>query len=182
VIQEVIVVEGRSDVAAIRRSVEADCLITGGFSLTPELVGQIEAAYNRRGIIILTDPDSAGERIRTFLRKRFPKAGHAFIPRAEAVGEDGRIGVEKADPAQIRAALAKVRTAEIAVANEFTVADLLEAGVAGGTTATMKRSFLGAELGLGWANAKTFLHRLNTYGVGRQEFQAALEKWEATHD
>ena len=61
-IQQVIVVEGRSDVAAIRRSVEADCLITGGFSLTPQLLQQIEAAYQRRGIIILTDPDSAGER------------------------------------------------------------------------------------------------------------------------
>jgi len=181
-IREVIVVEGKSDVAAIRRSVEADCLITGGFSLTPELIGQIEAAYKRRGIIILTDPDSAGERIRTFLRKRFPQAGHAFIPRAEAIGEDGRIGVEKADPAQIRAALEKVRVAEITVINEFGVADLVDAGIAGGAAATMKRAFLGAELGLGWANAKTFLHRLNTYGVNRREFEAALEKWEATHD
>ena len=181
-IREVIVVEGKSDVAAIRRAVEADCLITGGFSLSTELVGQIDAAYRRRGIIILTDPDSAGERIRTFLRKRFPQAGHAFIPRAHAVGEDGRIGVEKADPAQIRAALEKVRVAEIIVGVEFTVADLLDAGIAGGTAATAKRAFLGAELGLGWANAKTFLHRLNTYGVSRQEFDAAKGKWEAMHD
>ena len=106
-IREVIVVEGRSDVAALRRAVDADCLITGGFSLSPELLGQIDAAYKRRGIIILTDPDSAGERIRTFLRKRFPLAGHAFIPTAAAVGEDGRIGVEKAEPEQIRAYMAK---------------------------------------------------------------------------
>ena len=169
-IREVIVVEGKSDVAAIRRSIEADCLVTGGFSLSQELLGQIEAAYRRRGIIILTDPDSAGERIRTFLRKRFPEAGHAFIPRTEAVGEDGRIGVEKADPVQIRAALAKVRTAQISVGMEFTVADMLDAGLSGGAAATAKRAFMGAELGLGWANAKTFLHRLNTYGVSRQEF------------
>ena len=181
-IQEVIVVEGKSDVAAIRRSVEADCLITGGFSLTPALVSQIEAAYRRRGIIILTDPDSAGERIRTFLRKRFPQAGHAFIPRAEAVGEDGRIGVEKADPEQIREALKKVRVAEIQVETEFTVADLVTAGIAGGAAATAKRACLGAELGIGWANAKTFLHRLNTYGVSRREYESALEQWEATHD
>jgi ribonuclease M5 len=182
VIQEVIVVEGKSDVAAIRRSVEADCLITGGFSLTPELMGQIEAAYNRRGIIILTDPDSAGERIRTFLRKRFPKAGHAFIPRTEAIGDDGRIGVEKAAPTQIRLALEKVRVAEIKVGSEFSMADLVDAALTGGDIAALKRAFLGAELGLGWANAKTFLHRLNSYGVSRQEFEAALKKWEAMHD
>lgn len=181
-IREVLVVEGKSDVAAIRRAVEADCLITGGFSLSAELLGQIEAAYQRRGIIILTDPDSAGERIRTFLCQRFPEAGHAFIPRSEAVGADGRIGVEKASPAQIRAALEKVRVAQISVGTEFTVADLVDAGIAGGTAATMKRAFLGTELGLGWANAKTFLHRLNTYGISRPEFDKALEKWEETHD
>ena len=92
-IQQVIVVEGKSDVAAVRRSVEADCLITGGFSLTRQLLGQIEAAYQRRGIIILTDPDSAGERIRSFLRERFPAAAHALVPRGEAVGDDVRMCV-----------------------------------------------------------------------------------------
>lgn len=181
-IREVIVVEGRSDVAAIQRAVAADCLITGGFSLSRALLGQIEAAYRRRGIIILTDPDSAGERIRTFLRERFPQAAHAFIPRGSATGADGRVGVEKAQPAEIRAALAKVRTAELSPASEFSVADMLAAGLSGGALAGDKRAFLGAELGIGWANAKTFLHRLNTYGVSRGEFAAALNKWEELHD
>lgn len=180
-IREVIVVEGKSDVAAIRRAVEADCLITGGFSLSPALLAQIDAAYRRRGIIIMTDPDSAGERIRKFLRERFPQAGHAFIPRTAAVGADGRIGVEKAVSSEIRAALAKVRTAENQISHEFTLADMLSANLSGAEAASDKRAFLGAELGLGWANAKTFLHRLNTYGVSRGEFEAALQKWEARH-
>ncbi len=181
-IQQVIVVEGKSDVAAVRRSVEADCLITGGFSLTRQLLGQIEAAYQRRGIIILTDPDSAGERIRSFLRERFPAAAHAFVPRGEAVGDDGRIGVEKASPEQIRAALDKVRLAEITPGKEFAIADIVDNGLTGGAAASDKRAFLGAELGIGWANAKTFLQRLNSYGVSRAEFDQALEKWEALHE
>jgi ribonuclease M5 len=180
-IREVIVVEGKSDVAAINRSLEADCLVTGGFSLSEGLLSQIEAAYHRRGLVIFTDPDSAGERIRNFLRKRFPRAAHAFVPRCEATGDDGRIGVEKASPEQIRAALSKARAAEVAVVTEFYLEDLLDAGLSGGAGAADKRAFLGVELGLGWANAKTFLHRLNTYGVSRGEFHAALEKWEESH-
>ena len=90
--------------------------------------------------------------------------------------------VEKAAAEQIRAALAKVRQAEISVGTEFTVADMVEAGLTGGAVAAEKRAFVGSELGLGWANAKTFLHRLNTYGVRRAEFDTALEKWEAVHD
>ena len=161
---------------------EADCLITGGFSLSSALVAQIEAAYRRRGIIILTDPDSAGERIRTFLRERFPQAAHAFIPRSAALGEDGSVGVEKASPEAIRLALAKVRTAELVANGQFVISDIWAAGLSGTEAAAEKRAFLGAELGIGWANAKTFLHRVNTYGVSRDEFDAALKKWEAAHD
>lgn len=181
-IQQVIVVEGKSDVVAVRRAVEADCLVTGGFSLSAGLLAQIEAAYQRRGIIILTDPDHAGERIRQFLQQRFPAAGHAFIPRSEATGADGRIGVEKASSDEIRTALARARLVEVQAGTEFGLADMLESGLSGGQAAVSKRAFLGAELGIGWANAKAFLHRLNTYGVSRREFIAALEKWEADNE
>lgn len=181
-LREVIVVEGKSDVAAVRRAVDADCLVTGGFSLSPQLLAQIEAASRRRGIVILTDPDSAGERIRSFLRQRFPEAGHAFIPRSAAVGSDGRIGVEKASPDQIRQALSKVRIADLVDTGFFNQQDLLDQGLNGGARSSEKRAFLGEELGLGWANAKTFLHRLNRYGVNREEFDAALRRWEELHD
>ena len=71
-IKEVLVVEGKMDVAAIGKAVEADCIITEGFNLKPRALKNIEEAAKKRGIIILTDPDSAGERIRKVLAKRFP--------------------------------------------------------------------------------------------------------------
>ena len=83
-LKEVIVVEGKSDTAAIRRALEADTIETGGFTLAASTLRKIEAAYKKRGIIILTDPDGAGNRIRRFLTERFPEAGQAFIPRIDA--------------------------------------------------------------------------------------------------
>ena len=41
-------------------------------------------------------------------------------------------------------------------------------------TPAARRARLGAMLGVGYANAKTFLLRLNHYGVSREEFTAAL--------
>ena len=73
-LKEVIVVEGKSDTAAIRRALEADTIETGGFTLAASTLRKIEAAYKKRGIIILTDPDGAGNRIRRFLTERFPEA------------------------------------------------------------------------------------------------------------
>ena len=62
-IKEVIVVEGRADEARIRACrIEADTIRTDGFNLLPHTLEAIRAAYERRGIIILTDPDGAGER------------------------------------------------------------------------------------------------------------------------
>ena len=75
-IQEVIVVEGKSDIARLRQSVDADVIATEGFCLRKDVLKEIALAYKQRGIIILTDPDSAGERIRAFLAKRFPNARH----------------------------------------------------------------------------------------------------------
>ena len=172
-IKEVLVVEGKMDVVAIDKAVEADCIITGGFSLKRQTLDSIEQAYKKRGIIIMTDPDSAGERIRKFLTKRFPEAKHAFVPKEDATANDD-IGIEQASPEAIRAALAKVRTLDWNPQTEFTGADLIGAGVSGCPEAAVRRAQLGALLGVGYANAKTFLLRLNHYGVSRAEFTAAL--------
>ena len=54
-LKEVIVVEGKSDTAAIRRAHGSDTIETGGFTLAASTLRKIEAAYKKRGIIILTD-------------------------------------------------------------------------------------------------------------------------------
>ncbi|MDT8903689.1 ribonuclease M5 [Anaeroselena agilis] len=176
-IREVVVVEGKKDVAAVKRAVEAECLVTGGFSLSRHLLAQIEAAYGRNGIIILTDPDSAGERIRKVLSARFPGAKHAFVPREAATANDD-VGIEQAPAEAIRAALAKARCQEWRPEAVFTMEDLLGAGLAGSPTAAARRAALGEALGIGYANAKTLLRRLNNYGVTRAEFTAAVAAME----
>lgn len=176
-IKEVLVVEGKMDVVAIDKAVEADCIITEGFNLKPQALDSIAKAYQKRGIIIMTDPDSAGERIRRFLTKRFPEAKHAFIPKEDATANND-IGIEQASPEAIRTALAKVRTMDWEPTNNFTGSDLLKAGISGSPAASEKRAKLGAVLGIGYANAKTFLQRLNHYGITRQEFQQAVAELE----
>lgn len=172
-LKEVLVVEGKMDVVAVSKALEADCIITEGFNLKPATLKNIKAAYKSRGIIIMTDPDMAGERIRSYLTRRFPEAKHAFVPREEATANDD-VGIEQAGPEAILKALAKVRTQEMTPGTEFSSTDLIINGLSGGADASSRRARLGAALGLGFANAKTFLKRLNSYGVTREEFTAAV--------
>jgi len=179
VIKEVIIVEGKMDVAAVRRAVDADCIITDGFRLRNAAIKNIRAAYEKRGIIILTDPDTVGERIRARLTEMFPHARHAFIPVEDATNAgDGDIGVEQASPAAVRAALDKVHTPMEEPEETFSMSDMMHAGLTGTDDAAARRAQLGRRLGLGFANAKTFLRRLNTYGITRAEFTAAWEDME----
>ena len=172
-LKEVLIVEGKADVDAINYAVEAECITTGGFHLTRRTLENISAAYRKRGIIILTDPDSAGENIRKFLSKKFPQAKHAYIPRDEATANDD-VGVEQASPESIRKALSKVRTLEINPREEFTAAEMVKLKLAGGTNSSKLRDKVGAALGIGYGNVKTFVRRLNNYGVTRAEFLEAV--------
>lgn len=172
-IKEVIVVEGKQDIAAVKRAVDAECIATEGFNLLPRTISRIADAYKRRGIIILTDPDSAGERIRNYLTTRFPEAKHAFVPWEQAHANND-IGIEQASPVAIRAALAKVRLHEWQPASEFGWQDIMTAGLSGVPDATVRRAAMGRQLGIGYANAKSFLYRLNHYGITRDEFNQAL--------
>lgn len=177
-IKEVIVVEGKADRAAIQRAkIEADVILTEGFNLSPRCLKDIEGAMRHRGIIILTDPDSAGERIRRFLTKKFPDAKHAFVPRSEATA-NGDIGIEQATPAAIREALEKARRAEYTPQEIFLMGDLLVHELNGTPHAADRRAKIGRILGLGHTNAKQFLRRLNHYGISREEFNKALEEVE----
>ena len=93
-LKEVLVVEGKMDTVAIKKALDADTIETGGFTLSPYTLKKIEAAYKKRGIIILTDPDGAGERIRRYLTERFPEAGQAFVPKCEALAHHD-VGIER---------------------------------------------------------------------------------------
>ncbi len=173
-LKEVIVVEGKMDVIAVKKAVDADCLITNGFEFGKNILPNIKAAYEQRGIIILTDPDAAGERIRTFLTKKFPKAKQAFVP-VENATANGDIGIEQASVAAIRTALRNVQTKCANRRQEFTYADLTRHNLTGTSNAVCRRAKLGAALNIGFANAKIFLRRLNDYGITREKFEQAIE-------
>lgn len=172
-LQEIIVVEGQHDKTAVLRAVQAEIIVTGGFAISRAVIDRVRLAQERRGVIILTDPDYAGEQIRRRLSQAVPGCRHAFVPRIDATRDDD-IGVENASPAAIRAALSKVRTAVVEPRQEFEWLEMLAHGLTGHPDAARRRGALGKALGIGYANSKQFLARLNGYGITREEFEQAL--------
>ena len=171
-IREVIVVEGRDDESAVRRAVAAQTIATHGYGIRAGIWSILQKAYETNGLIIFTDPDHAGEQIRKRLLSRFPNSKQAFLPR-DAAERNGDIGIENASPESIRLALAHARSTTIEKTEQFSRADLYTYGLEGVAGATERRDRMGALLGIGYGNAKTFLARLNHFGIDREEFEQA---------
>ena len=106
-IEEIIVVEGRDDTAAVRRSVDAVTIETHGYGIRGETWERIARVYEDPGIVIFTDPDHAGREIRRAVKERFPRAGEANLT-AQQAERKGDIGIENAEPEAILRALARV--------------------------------------------------------------------------
>lgn len=174
-IKEIIVVEGRDDTNAIKKSVDAITIETHGYGITKATWELIEKAYEEKGIIVFTDPDHAGEQIRRRIMEKFPDAKEAFLDR-RAAKKDGDIGIENASPESIRKALEKARCSMEEKTDGFTMDDMMAAGLVGQADSSVRRQALGKRLGIGYGNGKIFLQRLNKFGISREEFEKALQE------
>nr|WP_072514519.1 ribonuclease M5 [Ndongobacter massiliensis] len=174
-IREIIVVEGKDDVAAVRRAIDCECVVTHGHGFGEELLERLAVLQERRGLIVLTDPDYAGGRIRARIRAHIPNARHAHIARSDAQKGDN-IGVENADPEAIRTAILHAHATLIDRRTEFSSEDLFAAGLDAAPGAKERRIALGEALGIGYANAKQLLARLNEYDISREEFERAMTR------
>jgi len=175
-IKEIIVVEGKDDISAVKRAVDAEIIATSGLGLTEKTIDLIKKASKNRGVIILTDPDFPGKKIRNIVSSQVENCKHAFIPRDKA-NKKGNIGVENASPEAIREALGNARAETTDNRAEFLNEDMIYYELVGNQNASLRRSKLGDMLGIGYCSAKQFLKRLNNYGITREELENAIEKY-----
>lgn len=177
-IKEVIVVEGKDDTKQIAKAVNADTFETNGSALSSSDLKQLAELQKTRGLIVFTDPDFNGERLRKMISQAVPGVKHAFIRRDQGVPDEahGSLGVEHANPAVIKAALEYVYTQETEPEVAITPAMMRQAGLIGGNNARTRRERLGQLLGIGYGNAKQMSKRLNMFRVSAQRFETAIEK------
>lgn len=157
-VQEVIIVEGRYDKNALRQTVDAVVIETGGFGVfnDREKLALLRKLAAKRGLIILTDSDGAGFMIRNFLKGAVPKSQvkHAYIPdvfgkerRKITPGKEGKIGVEGMEPGVLLNALERagatfLDSTQPVQRSPITKTDFFQWGLTGGTDSKRRRETL----------------------------------------
>ena len=163
-ISRALVVEGRYDAARLANLVEGTILTTDGFAIFRDRARQelFRRTARAQGLVILTDSDAAGFRIRHFVADLVGAAYvcHAFIPalpgkepRKAQPGREGLLGVEGVPDAQIvkalQTALASAQEwGAPSPARPITYTDLYEWGLSGGAYSAEKRRAFLSKLGL----------------------------------
>lgn len=189
-IEQAVVVEGKYDKIKLSSVIDAVIITTNGFSVIKdkEKLEIIRFFARNKGIIILTDSDSAGFKIRNFLKGAISdgKITNVYIPdifgkekRKAVPSKEGKIGVEGIDTRILLEAFQKagVLSTETDENKELvTKLDLFEAGLSGKSNSSEKRSRLLKYLGMPeLMTTNAMLEIINTM-MTRSEFLDIIEK------
>lgn len=159
VIKEAIVVEGKYDKIKVSALFDTLIIPTNGFDIykNKNKLNLLKQVADKSGIIILTDSDSAGFRIRNHIRQCLGdiQVKNAYIPevegkekRKDTPSKEGLLGVEGiSDEMIIRAVMSQTQQAE-QKGEKITKVDFYEFGLTGKADSAMLRAKLCKKLGI----------------------------------
>ena len=176
--KEVIVVEGRDDTRRLREIFpKVETFETGGSALDEFKLGQIRQLQKKRGVIVFTDPDYPGQKIRSEIVGAIAECKHAYLHRVDAQSTSGQgIGVEHASECAIREALELAMTPVENKQEHITQPFLVKLELIGHGGSRKKRELLANKLGIGYVNGKQLQKRLNMFGITEAEVLHALDE------
>ena len=157
-IKEAIIVEGTYDKAKLAGFIDGVILTTHGFAVytNPDFINTIKELAMTCGIVILTDSDSAGMKIRNFVKQHAADGTvyHAYVPdiagkerRKSKPSSEGLLGVEgMSEDIIIKALRASGATiddvSDSGKDSRITKADLYFLGLSGTADASARRAAL----------------------------------------
>lgn len=156
-----VIVEGKYDKIALKNIVDALIITTDGFGIfkNKEKCDLIRHLARKNGVIILTDSDSAGAVIRSYIKKIVSDCEiiNVYVPelrgkekRKSKPSKSGLIGVEGMSPEIIEDALRKsgVFSVRAEERRKITKADMFAFGLSGREDSREKRKSFLRQLGL----------------------------------
>ncbi|MBO5462685.1 MAG: DUF4093 domain-containing protein [Clostridia bacterium] len=189
-IDRVVIVEGRYDKIKLSSILDAVIIETEGFGIfnNKEKQKLIRKLAETKGLLILTDSDSAGFKIRSFIRGMVPaeQIKHAYIPdifgkekRKTEPSKEGKLGVEGVKADIIIDALEKAgvlcEETEDKERRAITKLDLYEDGLSGKADSDALRKKLLSLLDLPERlTSNALLQVLNTF-LTYEEYKKAVE-------
>lgn len=181
-IDQAIIVEGKYDKIKLSSVVDGIIIVTNGFRIfkDKEKLELIRYYARTTGIIILTDSDSAGRKIRGYIKGAVHDGSikNVYIPdifgkekRKDKPSAEGKLGVEGIDSNILIEAFEKagITASESDSVHDITNMTLFENGLSGGQNSKLLRERLQMKLGLpSLMSSASLIEVLNTMMNGEE--------------
>jgi ribonuclease M5 len=190
-VKEAVIVEGKYDKIKLSSIIDGLIIETNGFQIFKDKkqMNMIRKLADKRGILVLTDSDSAGFIIRNYLSGSISadKVKHAYIPdifgkekRKEKPSKEGKLGVEGVPVSEIEKALKRAgvtcETEEKKAERKINKTDLYIMGLSGGPNSALKRKELLKKLSLPEHLAANSLVEVLNSMMSYNEFCSLIDK------
>lgn len=179
--KEIFIVEGRDDTKRLIETFGPDVktIETNGSAIPKKVQQQIQQLSQQFGIIILTDPDYQGERIRKIITRLVPHAKQAHLLPEQAKSQQihASLGVEHAHPDAIRQAVENMITPVEEQIDEIPMSELIQLKLIGHNQASKRREYISQQFHLGHLNGKQLQKKLRLYGITLQQLQLSMQSY-----
>ncbi len=185
-----IIVEGKYDKIKLSALFDTTILTTEGFGIfkDKEKVALIRRLAENNGVIVLTDSDSAGGIIRSYLKNilKEEQIHHVFLPRIEGKerrkakpSSEGLLGVEGIDHSVILKAFERFLPKETKrEQTEITTAFLMELGLSGMPDSKLRRKFLLDRLELPYHISNTTFKKILSQITTPEDIRGIMKEYE----
>ena len=189
-IKEAVIVEGKYDKIKLSAIIDTVIIETDGFAVFKDKEKQkfIRFLAEKRGIIIMTDSDSAGFKIRNFINgiTKSENIKNVYIPdiygkekRKTEMSKEGKLGVEGMKPEIILSALEKAGVLcdknEKTECYKITHTDFFEDGISGGENSSEIRKALAKQLDLPERISSSALLKIINVYMTYDEYKEAVK-------
>lgn len=178
IINDIIIVEGKDDITALKKVVEAKIIALNGLSaLNKKKLDYLTSLSEKNKLLIFTDPDHAGKLIRQKISQHMDNIEHIYINRDEAYN-NGNIGVENANPTVLYDLLLPFslnnNIKEKNNIHKYSMDDMIEYQLTVEKNAKARRILLCELLNISYSNSKQLFHTINTLNISKDEMDSLI--------
>ena len=179
------VVEGKKDSSRLKIALGKNLQIieTNGSHIKKDLLRKLKFLSKENILLIITDPDFQGKRIRNKIIKEVPDSKHVFLTPEQAKPlKKGSLGLEHVEPYLLKKLIYKnIKFPKKKLQDTISRKDFFKYNLIGKKFSSIKRKFIAKKLHIDQGNAKFFLKELNYFQISKGSLVRTVKDFERNY-
>lgn len=173
-LNELIVVEGKTDIDFLSSFLDADFYSVNGSAISSKDISFLKKIEKQRPIIILTDPDFPGKKIREILNSNLSNVYNAYVRKQYSI-KNHKVGVAESTMKEVLLALSNLKKFTDNCKSDLVMGDLYELNLNGAKNSKYLREKICNYMQIEYLNAKQLLKKLRMLGLNKIDLMEIIK-------